>query len=82
MEFFAAPLPRAESDALIDRIQAHMAQHGFTFFAAELRASGEFIGMVGPRARPVRSAFHAPCRNRLASCAGALERGTGDGRRA
>jgi RimJ/RimL family protein N-acetyltransferase len=40
MEFFAAPLSRTESDALIDRIQTHMNQHGFSFFAAELRASG------------------------------------------
>jgi RimJ/RimL family protein N-acetyltransferase len=31
MEFFAAPLSPAQSDHTIDRIQAHIAQHGFGF---------------------------------------------------
>jgi RimJ/RimL family protein N-acetyltransferase len=60
MEFFAAPLSRAESDALIDRIQPHMAQHGFSFFAAELRATGELIGMVGLAHVPFEAHF-TPC---------------------
>jgi RimJ/RimL family protein N-acetyltransferase len=60
MEFFAAPLSHAESDALIDRIQAHMRQHGFSFFAAELRASGELIGMVGLAHVPFEAHF-TPC---------------------
>lgn len=47
MEFFPACLSRAESDALADRAEAHFQQHGFTFFAAELRANGQFIGFVG-----------------------------------
>ncbi len=47
MEFFAAPLSPAESDRMIDRMQAHIAQHRFGFFAAELRATGEFIGFAG-----------------------------------
>jgi ribosomal-protein-alanine N-acetyltransferase len=33
-EYFPAPLSRAVSDALIARIEAHQAWHGFTFFAA------------------------------------------------
>src|SRR5260370_36510752 len=57
MEVSAAPLSRAESDAMIDRIQAHMAQHSFGFFAAELRASGEFIGMVGLSRVPFAAHF-------------------------
>ena len=75
MEFFAAPLSRAESDAMIDRIQAHMAQHGFGFFAAELRATGEFIGMVGLAHVPFEAHFTPVRRDRLADCAGALEPG-------
>ena len=47
MEFFPACLSRTESDALMDRAQAHLEKHGFTFFAAELRSSGDFIGFVG-----------------------------------
>jgi RimJ/RimL family protein N-acetyltransferase len=60
MEFFAAPLSPAESDATIDRIQAHFAQHGFGFFAAELRATGEFIGFAGMSHVPFEAHF-TPC---------------------
>jgi RimJ/RimL family protein N-acetyltransferase len=60
MEFFASPLSRAESDATIDRIQAHFAQHGFGLFAAELRATGEFIGFVGLSRVPFEAHF-TPC---------------------
>jgi ribosomal-protein-alanine N-acetyltransferase len=60
MEFFAAPLSRAESDDLIDRIQVHMTRHGFGFFAAELCASGELIGMVGLAHVPFEAHF-TPC---------------------
>jgi RimJ/RimL family protein N-acetyltransferase len=47
MEFFPALLSPVESDALIGRIDAHFAEHGFGLWAAELRASGDFIGYVG-----------------------------------
>jgi ribosomal-protein-alanine N-acetyltransferase len=47
MEFFPASLTRVESDAGIDRIRAHFAQHGFGLYAAELRQTAEFIGFVG-----------------------------------
>jgi len=47
MEFFPALLTREESDALVDRIEAHFAAHGFGVWAAELKAPGEFIGFVG-----------------------------------
>ena len=52
MEFFPAVLTREESDSLIDRCDAHYREHGFTFFAAELRATGELIGFIGLRERP------------------------------
>ncbi len=60
MEFFPSLLSRAESDALIDRIEAHFVEHGFGLWAAELRASGEFIGYAG-LAVPRFSAVFTPC---------------------
>ena len=60
MEFFAAPLSPAESDRMIDRVQAHIAQHRFGFFAAELRATGGFIGFVGMAHVPFEAHF-TPC---------------------
>jgi RimJ/RimL family protein N-acetyltransferase len=46
MEHFPALLSRDESDALVDRAEAHLEQHGFGPWAAELRTSQEFIGYV------------------------------------
>ena len=60
MEFFAAPLSPSDSDRMIDRMQAHIAQHRFGFFAAELRASGEFVGFVGMSHVPFEAHF-TPC---------------------
>jgi ribosomal-protein-alanine N-acetyltransferase len=60
MEYFVAPLSAVESDALVDRIEAHFARHGFTFFAVELRATGELIGMVGMAHVPFEAHF-TPC---------------------
>ena len=47
MEFFPALLSREESDALIDRIEAHFEEHGFGLFAAEVRGDGSLIGFTG-----------------------------------
>jgi len=60
MEYFPAPLSREESGALIDRIKAHQAQHGFTFFAAELRHTAQFIGFIGMVYTPFEAPF-TPC---------------------
>jgi RimJ/RimL family protein N-acetyltransferase len=60
MEFFPAMLSRAESDALVDRIEAHFTEHGFGLWAAQLRATGDFIGYVG-LAVPRFTASFAPC---------------------
>jgi ribosomal-protein-alanine N-acetyltransferase len=46
MEHFPALLPREESDALVDRAEAHLEQHGFGPWAAELRETQEFIGYI------------------------------------
>jgi len=40
-------LTRDESDAMIDRITAHIAEHGFGFFAAERKADGRLVGAIG-----------------------------------
>jgi len=60
MEFFPECLTRQESDATIDRIEKHFDAHGFGFFAAELRETGEFAGVIG-LAIPRFEAFFTPC---------------------
>ncbi len=60
MEFFPALLTRAESDALADRAKAHFAAHGFGPWAAELKATGEFIGFIG-LSIPRFEAHFTPC---------------------
>ena len=60
MEYFPAPLRRKESDALVDRIEAHFAEHGWGPWAAELRETGEFIGFIGLNV-PVFEAHFTPC---------------------
>jgi ribosomal-protein-alanine N-acetyltransferase len=47
MEYMPALLTRAESDALVERIEVYFAEHGFGPWAAELKATGEFIGYIG-----------------------------------
>jgi RimJ/RimL family protein N-acetyltransferase len=47
MEHFPAPLTRAESDALVDRIVADLARQPFGLWAVETIDGGEFIGFVG-----------------------------------
>jgi RimJ/RimL family protein N-acetyltransferase len=60
MEFFPSIPTREESDALIGRCREHHAQHGFTFFAAELRETGELIGFIGLVRTPIEAHF-TPC---------------------
>ncbi|MCM5679541.1 GNAT family N-acetyltransferase [Schlegelella sp. S2-27] len=47
MAFFPSTLSREQSDAVVDRLQAHFARHGWGFWAAELKATAQFIGFVG-----------------------------------
>lgn len=47
MEHFPALLTRAQSDVLADRCEALIQERGWGFWAAELKASHEFIGFVG-----------------------------------
>jgi RimJ/RimL family protein N-acetyltransferase len=60
MEFFPAPLSRAESDALADHIEKHFERHGFGLCAAELAATGTFIGFIGLSV-PSFEAHFTPC---------------------
>lgn len=46
-EFLPAPLSKAESDSLADRIEEHFEQHGFGRFAVEERGTNAFIGFAG-----------------------------------
>ena len=47
MRFFAAPFTTEQSNETIDRYLAAFDREGFSFFAAILRDSGDFIGTIG-----------------------------------
>lgn len=60
MEHFPAPMTRAESDAMIDRIEARFSDRGYSLWAAELRPTGEFIGFIGLSVPGFQARF-TPC---------------------
>ena len=60
MEHFPSVLTRAESDAAVDRIEAHFEQHGFGLWAVEVPDQAPFIGFVG-LAVPSFNAHFTPC---------------------
>lgn len=47
MEFFPAPLTRSESDAMAERCRSLIEERGWGFWAAESKATHQFIGFVG-----------------------------------
>lgn len=47
MEFLPAAPSRAGIEAIVGRIQGHFAEHGFGWWAAELKSTGTFIGFIG-----------------------------------
>lgn len=47
MEFFPALLNRTETEAMIKTIEERIEQHGFGFWATELKESHQFIGFIG-----------------------------------
>jgi RimJ/RimL family protein N-acetyltransferase len=57
MAHFPAPLTREESDALVDRIEAGFAEHGFGLWALEVRSTGAFIGFTGLAVPSFETAF-------------------------
>ena len=52
MRYFPAPLDRAASDALVDRIEDLFRRQGFGLWALEVSATGEFIGFTGLNPMP------------------------------
>jgi RimJ/RimL family protein N-acetyltransferase len=60
MQFFTAPLSRAESDALADRIRSHLEQHGWGLWAVDVPGVTPFAGFVG-LSRPMFAAAFTPC---------------------
>jgi ribosomal-protein-alanine N-acetyltransferase len=47
MRYFPAPLTREQSDAMVDRIEAHFGEHDWGLWGVERRADGVFLGFVG-----------------------------------
>ncbi len=60
MAFFPAPLTRAESDALADRCESLIRDNGWGLWAAQSKASRQFIGFVGLHT-PTAALPFAPC---------------------
>ncbi len=60
MEFFPDPLDRAASDAMADRCQSLIAEHGWGFWATESKETNQFIGFVGLHI-PVPELPFSPC---------------------
>ncbi|MEQ8789217.1 MAG: GNAT family N-acetyltransferase [Pirellulaceae bacterium] len=47
VEFLPGPMSRQESDALVDRIEAHFDKHGFGLWAVEAPGEAPLIGFIG-----------------------------------
>ncbi len=60
MEHFPSTLTRTESDAAVDRIEAHFERHGFGLWAVEVPDQAPFIGFVGLAVPPFNAHF-TPC---------------------
>ena len=60
MEFFRSGLSRAESDAMVDHIQAHFNKHGFGLWAIAVPGVAPFTGFAGLSV-PTFSAHFTPC---------------------
>lgn len=60
MEHFPALLDQAASDRLAATCRTRIAEHGWGLWAAELRASGAFIGFIG-LSSPAFQAPFTPC---------------------
>lgn len=46
-DWLGGAIDRAASDAMVDRINAHIAEQGWGLWAAERRGDGRLIGMIG-----------------------------------
>lgn len=57
MEFFPSTRSRKESDGVMDILKGHIDDHGFGFWALELRETGENIGFTGLQHVDFKAAF-------------------------
>ena len=57
MEFLLPAPNRAAIEAIVGRVRAHFGQHGFGWWAAELKATGQFIGFIGLSHVPFEAHF-------------------------
>jgi len=57
MEYFPSILTREESDQLLDRLQQHYIDFGYTYFAVDVLETGEFIGFTGFKLQTYESPF-------------------------
>jgi RimJ/RimL family protein N-acetyltransferase len=60
MEYFPATLTRTESDVVADRCQSLIEERGWGFWAAEYKATRDFIGFVGLHTPSAELPF-SPC---------------------
>ena len=60
MQHFPSLLTREESEALVDRIEAHFAANGFGLWAVEIPGEASFAGFIGLMA-PAWEAHFTPC---------------------
>jgi ribosomal-protein-alanine N-acetyltransferase len=60
VEHLSRALDRAESDAFVERIEAHWAADGHGLWAVERRTDGRFIGFIGLTPPDFEAAF-TPC---------------------
>jgi 3-dehydroquinate dehydratase/shikimate dehydrogenase len=60
MEFFPNTLSRSESDAMIERIEAHIEEHDFGFWAVDWLEKLQFIGFIGLSTPRFQASF-TPC---------------------
>ncbi|MFC6981475.1 GNAT family N-acetyltransferase [Microbulbifer taiwanensis] len=57
MKYFPGIQTRQESDASVDRASAHIAEHGWGFWALERLEDNRFIGFVGIKHAPEELPF-------------------------
>lgn len=60
MQYFPSLQNESQTEAFIERMKAQLEQKGFTYFAAELLDTGEFIGFIGLSV-PTFTADFTPC---------------------
>lgn len=60
MQFFPGPLTKAETAAMIERMQTHQQEHGFCFWAVDQLSDNSLIGMIG-LSRPKMDVHFTPC---------------------